>query len=25
LTQQPDRLAEYMALMRNMGYPLLLR
>lgn len=24
LTQQPDRLAEYMALMRNMGYPLLL-
>jgi CubicO group peptidase (beta-lactamase class C family) len=24
LTQQPNRLAEYMALMRNMGYPLLL-
>lgn len=24
LTQQPDRLAEYLALMRNMGYPLLL-
>ena len=23
LTQQPDRLAEYLALMRNMGYPLL--
>jgi CubicO group peptidase (beta-lactamase class C family) len=25
LTQQPDRLAEYLALMRNMGYPLILR
>ena len=25
MTQQPDRLADYMALMRNMGYPLLLR
>ncbi len=23
LTQQPDRLADYLALMRNMGYPLL--